>query len=155
MEKCRARCSGVALSHGFMLCIGLASLHLSPLDKIIQEKNDTWLYKVLCLHLIMTTDQILTENWDLHPRHPSSSSTPSTNVSCYGETSSLTNHQTYSHPFLQLLLLRPCRHLHKEPGDSRRWARMNWKSSRRNRWQSGQEVWQQSQCRQWLPLQAL
>ena len=38
---CRAsssRCSGLALSHGLVLHIGLTSMHLSPLYRIVQEK---------------------------------------------------------------------------------------------------------------------
>ena len=40
-EKSRAfssRCCGVALSHRLVLYIGLSLLHLSPLDRIVQEK---------------------------------------------------------------------------------------------------------------------
>ena len=41
IEKRRARssrCCGLALSHGLVLHIGITSLHLSPLDRIVQEK---------------------------------------------------------------------------------------------------------------------
>ena len=31
-------CCGLALSHGLALHIGLTSLHLPPLDRIVQEK---------------------------------------------------------------------------------------------------------------------
>ena len=38
---CRARssrCCGLTLSHGLVLHIGITSLHLSPLDRNVQEK---------------------------------------------------------------------------------------------------------------------
>jgi len=41
IKKSRARssrCCGLALSHGLGFYIGLTSLHLSPLDGIVQEK---------------------------------------------------------------------------------------------------------------------
>ena len=41
IRKSRARssrCCGLALSHGLGFYIGLTSLHLSPLDGIVQEK---------------------------------------------------------------------------------------------------------------------
>ena len=33
-----SRCCGLALSHGLVLHVGLTSLHLSPLDRDVQEK---------------------------------------------------------------------------------------------------------------------
>ena len=33
-----SRCCGLALSHGLALHIGLTSLHLPPMDGIVQEK---------------------------------------------------------------------------------------------------------------------
>ena len=43
-EKVRSsRCCGLALFHGLVLHIGLTSLHLSPLDRVIPEKL-LWLW---------------------------------------------------------------------------------------------------------------
>ena len=42
LEKSKARsfrCCNLALSHGLELLIGITSLHLSPLDRIIEKKN--------------------------------------------------------------------------------------------------------------------
>ena len=41
-RACSSRCWGLALFHGLVLQIGLTSLHLSPLDRIVQEKS-LWL----------------------------------------------------------------------------------------------------------------